>query len=236
MTSERPIRFGICGLGFMGRQYFNHLRNHPHAQVTAVCDQDAARRSGDWADRVGNINVREGQRVDMKGINAYADWDAVTADENVHQVAVIITPQMMTDEEEIARVIAEIKSYCNKPIVGCLMGHADVFPAVEILREHGVPCFTFPESAMRALAASTSGWSSWPGMPISRHRSFEPISTVSTPGTAAIASTFSMARGDSTITTTSVAAFSAGATSACGALANPVCGRAPVIERWPCGG
>ena len=82
---------------------------------------------------------------DAKHDRYRAALDAVTADENVHQVVVIVTPQMMTDVEQIAQVIAEIKSYCTKPLIGCLMGLVDVFPAVEILREHGVPCFAFPE-------------------------------------------------------------------------------------------
>ncbi len=109
---------------------------------------------------------------DAKHDRYRAALDAVTADENVHQVVVIVTPQMMTDVEQIAHVIAEIKSYCNKPLIGCLMGLVDVFPAVEILREHGVPCFSFPESAMRALAAKAR-FAEWVRRPISAYRKFE---------------------------------------------------------------
>ena len=65
---------------------------------------------------------------DAKHDRYRAALDAVTADENVHQVVVIVTPQMMTDVEQIAHVIAEIKSYCTKPLIGCLMGLVDVFP------------------------------------------------------------------------------------------------------------
>jgi len=109
---------------------------------------------------------------DAKHDRYRAALDAVTADENVHQVVVIVTPQMMTDVEQIAHVVAEIKSYCGKPLIGCLMGLVDVFPAVEILREHGVPCFSFPESAMRALAAKAK-FAEWVRRPISAYRQFE---------------------------------------------------------------
>ncbi len=99
----------------MGRQYFNHLRNHPRAQVVAVCDQDAARRSGDWADRVGNINVRDGRRVDMKGINVSADWDAVTADEQVDVVAVTL-PTPLHADVAVRALEAGKHVMCEKPM------------------------------------------------------------------------------------------------------------------------
>ncbi len=109
---------------------------------------------------------------DAKHDRYRAALDAVTADENVDQVVVIVTPQMMTDVKEIAEVIAEIKSYCNKPVIGCLMGLVDVYPAVEILQRHGVPSYTFPENAMRALAAKAR-FAEWVRRPISDYRRFE---------------------------------------------------------------
>jgi acetyl coenzyme A synthetase (ADP forming)-like protein len=101
-----------------------------------------------------------------------AALDAVVADENVDQVVVIVTPQMMTNVKEIADVVAEIKSYCGKPIIGCLMGLVDVYPAVEILQKHGVPTFTFPENAMRALEAKVR-FAEWVRSPISEYRRFD---------------------------------------------------------------
>lgn len=109
---------------------------------------------------------------DAKHDRYRAALDAVAADENVDQVVVIVTPQMMTDEEEIARVIGEIKNYCNKPIIGVLMGLVDVFPAVQILQKYGVPTFIFPENAMRALAAKAR-FAEWVRKPISSFHKFE---------------------------------------------------------------
>jgi predicted dehydrogenase len=90
MSDYKKLRFGICGLGFMGRQYFSHLRGHAHAEVVAVCDRDPRRRAGDWSDTVGNIGVRESECVDMVGISAYAEWDALIANEDVDVVAVTL--------------------------------------------------------------------------------------------------------------------------------------------------
>jgi acetyltransferase len=109
---------------------------------------------------------------DAKHDRYRAALDAVTADESVDQVVVIVTPQMMTDSEKISQVIAEIKSYCPKPLIGCLMGLVEMYPAQEILRQHGVPCFTFPENAMRALAAK-SQFAEWVRRPISEYRQFD---------------------------------------------------------------
>jgi acetyl coenzyme A synthetase (ADP forming)-like protein len=109
---------------------------------------------------------------DAKHDRYRAALDAVTADEGVDQVAVIVTPQMMTDVEDIARVIAEIKSFSHKPIIGVLMGLVDVYPAVEILRKAGIPSFTFPENAMRALAAK-AGFAEWVRRPMSGFRQYE---------------------------------------------------------------
>ncbi len=101
-----------------------------------------------------------------------AALDAVSADEGIDQVVVIVTPQMVTDVEDIARVIVEMKGFCQKPITGVLMGSVDVHPAVEILRKAGIPAFTFPENAMRALAAK-SDFAEWVRRPMSGYRRFD---------------------------------------------------------------
>ncbi len=85
-----------------------------------------------------------------------AALDAVSADDQVDQVLVIVTPQTMTDVADIAKVVGETKEFCNKPVVACLMGLTDVSSGVDILRrQYGVPTFEFPENAMRALAAKS---------------------------------------------------------------------------------
>jgi 1,5-anhydro-D-fructose reductase (1,5-anhydro-D-mannitol-forming) len=115
MASGQPLRIGICGLGFMGRQYFAHLRDHAHARVTAVCDQDAKRRVGDWSDSVGNINARAGQRVDLAGINAHAHWNELIADESVDAVAITLPTPTHADVTE--RALAAGKHVvCEKPM------------------------------------------------------------------------------------------------------------------------
>jgi acetyltransferase len=98
--------------------------------------------------------------------------DAVSADENVNQIVVIVTPQTMTDVLEIAEVIGETKEFCPKPIVACFMGAVDVGPGLDLLRRHGVPAYAFPEDAMKSLAAKDR-FARWARSPISDFKSFD---------------------------------------------------------------
>jgi len=102
-----------------------------------------------------------------------AALDAVTADEGVDQVLVIVTPQTMTDVNEIAEVIGETSEFCNKPMAACLMGLVDVSSGVRLLQQkYGVPTFAFPENAMRALAAK-SRFGAWVRSSVRGYRQFE---------------------------------------------------------------
>jgi len=109
---------------------------------------------------------------DAKSDRYRAALDAVSADEGVDQLMVLVTPQTMTDVTDIADVIREIKSFCGKPIVGCLMGLVDVSAGVQLLRKHGVPTFAFPEDAMHAMAAKCR-FAEWTRRPMSGYRQFE---------------------------------------------------------------
>ncbi|MBI4581079.1 MAG: acetate--CoA ligase family protein [Planctomycetes bacterium] len=98
--------------------------------------------------------------------------DAVSADAEVHQIVVIVTPQTMTDVVEIAQVVGETKEFCDKPIIACFMGAVDVSPGVELLRKHGVPTYTFPEDAMQALSVRER-YARWTRSPILGCKQFE---------------------------------------------------------------
>ena len=94
-------------------------------------------------------------------------FDAVCADEGADQTVVIVTPQTMTDVEEIANEVAECRAFFGKPMAACLMGLVDVSAGVKLLQKRGVPTYTFPEDAMRALAAKCrfAEWTRAPEMP-----------------------------------------------------------------------
>lgn len=122
---------------------------------------------------VGSIKNPVDVIGDARSDRYRAALDAVTADETVDQVLVIVTPQTMTDVVEIAEVIGESKEFCNKPVAACLMGLEDVSAGVEILqKKYHVPTFAFPENAMRAMAAK-SRFGEWVRSKVRGYRQFE---------------------------------------------------------------
>lgn len=75
-------------------------------------------------------------------------------DSRIDGVCVLLTPQVMTPCEDIARVIIEWKKkYGLMPVVAAFLGGASVESARKILVENGIPNFETPESAIHALAA-----------------------------------------------------------------------------------
>ena len=82
-----------------------------------------------------------------------AALNVVLEDPNVDAIVVLLTPQAMTDIENIARVIVQASKRQSKPILACFMGLVDISAGVNILKENGVPAYSFPEDAVRALAA-----------------------------------------------------------------------------------
>ncbi len=81
-----------------------------------------------------------------------AALSAVLADPNVDQALVILTPQSMTDIEEIARGVVKVRGGCDKPISCSFMGASDVQVGVDILQDAHVPHYILPEWACRAMA------------------------------------------------------------------------------------
>ncbi|MCM8775703.1 MAG: acetate--CoA ligase [Candidatus Omnitrophica bacterium] len=77
----------------------------------------------------------------------------VLNDPNVDSVIVVLTPQAMTDIEEIAKVIVTISKETQKTILTCFMGFVDVAFGVKILEDNHVPNYPYPEGPPRALAA-----------------------------------------------------------------------------------
>jgi acetyltransferase len=77
----------------------------------------------------------------------------VAGDPNVDGLIVIVTPQAMTEIEATARAIGEMAQQSAKPILGCMMGEFRIETGVQILAEHGVPNYPFPERAAKAFAA-----------------------------------------------------------------------------------
>ena len=79
---------------------------------------------------------------------------AAMADPNVDGVGVILTPQSMTDIEEIAEEVARHGHESTKPLYASFMGEADVASGVDTLQRAKVPHYILPETMCRAFATA----------------------------------------------------------------------------------
>jgi acetate---CoA ligase (ADP-forming) len=95
------------------------------------------------------IDLLGDARADRYGVAL----DTALADAGVGGVLVILTPQVMTEVEETARVVGARSQRGDKPILACFMGQERVAPGIRLLNEHKVPNYPVPERAVAALAA-----------------------------------------------------------------------------------
>lgn len=94
--------------------------------------------------------------VDLRGDAKREDYKkaiaAVEKDKNINGILIIATPQAMTEIEDISWEIVEAKRQSKKPIYVNFIGGELTKRGTEILRENGVPCFSYPERAVRAFS------------------------------------------------------------------------------------
>ncbi len=95
----------------------------------------------------------------------------VLKDKNVDGVIVLLTPQAMTDVEEIARVLVKAAKGGLKPVLCSFMGASDVSGGVEILESGNIPHYKFPEKAAKALGDMNS-YREWGARPRTEVKSF----------------------------------------------------------------
>jgi acetyltransferase len=77
--------------------------------------------------------------------------ETVAADPNVDGLLVMLTPQAMTEVAETAEAVASLS--ITKPVLACFMGEARMRVGINILTQHGIPNYPFPERAARAFRA-----------------------------------------------------------------------------------
>lgn len=72
-------------------------------------------------------------------------------DQGVDCGLIMLSPQVMIDIKKVAERIVAVAPQYGKTIVACIMGLVDVSPAVDALEKNGIPHYSFPEAAVRAL-------------------------------------------------------------------------------------
>ncbi|MBI3286559.1 MAG: acetate--CoA ligase family protein, partial [Chloroflexi bacterium] len=96
---------------------------------------------------------------------------SVLSDEGTDGVIVLLTPQAVTDIEEIARVVVDVARGSSKPVLASFMGVVDVSGGARVLEASGIPHYSFPEEAVRAYAAMAR-YAEWVRRPRTQVRVF----------------------------------------------------------------
>jgi len=78
---------------------------------------------------------------------------AAQRDDSIDASIVILTPQSMTEPAATARAIAAQASCAEKPVLAVFMGGSEVMPGRDELVDAGLPDYSSPERAVRALKA-----------------------------------------------------------------------------------
>ncbi|MDR2761400.1 MAG: acetate--CoA ligase family protein [Planctomycetaceae bacterium] len=96
--------------------------------------------------------------VDVLG-DAHSDrykaaLETVLNDPNVDMGVVVLTPQSMTDSDKCGEILPEVIKRIGKPTVGAFLGEELVSAGATALVNQGVPNYSFPENAVKALGAA----------------------------------------------------------------------------------
>lgn len=82
--------------------------------------------------------------------------NTVLEDENVDGIILLISPQAMTDIENISSRVAKIIQSATKPVLCSFVGGTKISAGEKILTGSGIPNYTFPERAVASMRALSS--------------------------------------------------------------------------------
>ncbi|TAN44089.1 MAG: CoA-binding protein [Nitrospirae bacterium] len=77
--------------------------------------------------------------------------ERAVSDPGVDGILVILTPQAMTDVENVADMVINASRKTDKPIISSFIGEMRVRSSIEKLKTESLPCFSYPETAVSAF-------------------------------------------------------------------------------------
>ena len=79
--------------------------------------------------------------------------EEVLGDPAVNSLILILTPTAVAEILETSKIVVEFSRAHEKPVLAVFIGGESVEEASKYLKDNSVPCFDFPEKAVRALSA-----------------------------------------------------------------------------------
>lgn len=153
-------RIGIVGIGFMGMIHYLAGKKLRDAKVTAIATRDPKKLQGDWTSIQGNFGPR-GQKEDLTGVKAHADWRQLIADPNVDLVDICL-PNDGHAEAAISALKAGKHVLVEKPIAMNLTDADAMLAAAKssgktLQVAHVLPFFAEFGFAMKAVQSGEYG-------------------------------------------------------------------------------
>ena len=138
------IRVGIAGVGFMGWIHWLAYQQVDGVQVTAICERDEKRLSGDWTDIKGNFGP-PGETVDLTGVGTFRDLEAMVQDSELDLIDICLPPSLHVQAIELAARAGK-QVFCEKPLALSLAdcdraNQACQAAGVQLLVGHVLPFF-----------------------------------------------------------------------------------------------
>ncbi|HEY3418022.1 MAG TPA: acetate--CoA ligase family protein, partial [Armatimonadota bacterium] len=93
-------------------------------------------------------------------------------DPDIDGIINIVTPQTSTEIAETADVVVKMEQITEKPILGCFMGGTLMQKGIDILMNHDVPNYSFPERAVGALKGMAD-YAAWRALPKQEPKVFD---------------------------------------------------------------
>lgn len=154
--------------GYLPQLKGNRIAIVTNAGGPGILATDALERAGLRLARFDGENIRALEQflpdaasaanpVDVLG-DARSDryrfaLEKVVSDPHVDAVMVILTPQAMTEIAETAQAVVEVARTVEIPIITCFMGEARVKVGLDVLEEHNIPNYAFPERGAQVFQA-----------------------------------------------------------------------------------
>lgn len=113
--SERPIRIGIVGLGFMAATHIRAYQKVAGAVLGSFCSPSGRHLDGDFTNVAGNIATGDPLKVDMANIRTCRRLDDLLNDPSIDLID-ICTPTTTHRELAIAALKSGKHVLCEKPL------------------------------------------------------------------------------------------------------------------------
>jgi acetyl coenzyme A synthetase (ADP forming)-like protein len=106
--------------------------------------------------------------VDLVASGSARDYEQtmrlLLADDDIDAILVLFTPPLVTSAEDVATAVATASETAGKPVIANFLSSPSA-PEALTTATGRIPCFAFPESAVRALARATR-YGQWREQPV----------------------------------------------------------------------